>query len=101
MQEHGRADPHRRPADRGHHRFAELEQRTHELEDFAAVQIAGRGRDKIGDIVATGKTLLAASDQQRAHAFILIGLVQRLGHGTVHSASQGIFLIQTVQTQGQ
>ena len=95
MQQHRRADTHRRTVDGGHHWFAELEQRLHKLEHFAVQPRRGL-LDKVGDIVATGKAALAASDQHGAHAFILIGLHQHFGHAAVHSAGQGIFLVGAV-----
>ncbi|MNQ77658.1 hypothetical protein D3C85_925420 [compost metagenome] len=100
MQQQRRADAHRCPGHGGDHRLATFQQAAHEPE-HRAVEVAGRLLDEVRDVVAGGKTLVAAGNQYRLDLRISVSLLQGFAQLTVHRTGQGVFLVRAVQAQGQ
>ncbi|MCY1185357.1 hypothetical protein D9M73_261280 [compost metagenome] len=100
MQQHRRANAHRRTGHGGHYRFAAFEQVEHEME-HRAVEVARRLLDEVSDVVAGSETLTGAGDQYRIDFRVAVGLFQRFGQVAVHGAGQGVFLGGAIEAQGQ
>ncbi|MNM83774.1 hypothetical protein D3C81_958430 [compost metagenome] len=100
MQQQCSTNAHRRAGYSGNYRFAALKQVEHEVK-HRAVEVTRRLLDEVGNVVAGGEAFGAAGNQHGVDRRVAIGLFQRLGEATVHGAGQGVFLVRTVEAQGQ
>jgi hypothetical protein len=100
VQQHRRADAHRRPVHRREHRLGRVHQGAQEAE-HRAVLARGGVLHEVANVIAGGEDTARAGEQHHADVGVGLRLPQRVSGRLVHGDGEGVLLLGPVEGEGE